>query len=123
MSASLIIAAISCKLRSRLEQQSPLDHLWIDFRDCFGIVWAKRILDRMNEVAVTKQWPVQLQLHGLAWEDNVSASEAERISAEIEQNFRWMLKRFVNNEWIDSYLLTQTTTENNEEILSTRSES
>ena len=103
LSLAAIFTVASWKLRASMQQQ-PLDRLWVGFRDCFGIVWAKRVLDRMNQVAVTKQWPVRLELHGFVWNKQVTPNESIKTRIDIEQNLRWILKRFVNQTWIDAYL-------------------
>src|SRR5579859_69299 len=45
---------------------TAFDRLWNDFRDLYGIVWARRVLDRVNDAAVHENWPVRLHLHGFA---------------------------------------------------------
>jgi hypothetical protein len=89
------------------------DRLWSDFRDFFGIVWARRILDRVNFTAGEQNWPLRLHLDGFAPFDSkagrsgavpsheVSAAESQKI----EHALRWLLRRFVDPQWIDERLL------------------
>jgi hypothetical protein len=84
---------------------AAFDILWADFRDLYGIVWARRVLDRINATATQENWPVRLTLHGL-----VSANPSSPVvllseqSRQIEHTLRWLLRRFVDSEWIDERL-------------------
>jgi hypothetical protein len=81
------------------------DGLWSDFRDLYGIVWARRVLDRVNVAAVEQNWPVRLQLDGFAPLDpSGSLSPTPEQSGQIEHTLRWLLRRFVDPEWIDAHL-------------------
>jgi hypothetical protein len=88
-----------------------LEPVWSDFRDFFGIVWARRVLERFNESAVREGLPLRLRLHGFvplggpaadgtAAEISLTASQ----QAEAERVLRWLLRRFVDPEWIDERL-------------------
>lgn len=77
-----------------------LDRLWLDFFDQFGVVWGRRIQDRVNFVALKEGWSARLELHGFVWSP-VSDTATE---ARIEHTFRWLLRRFVDPEWIDERL-------------------
>ena len=48
-------------VKSRLQSAN---RLWVTFRDLFGIVWAKRVMDRMNLFSVRESWRVSLSLDG-----------------------------------------------------------
>ncbi|MEX1097012.1 MAG: hypothetical protein WED34_13275 [Planctomycetales bacterium] len=86
-------------------RQEPLDALWIEFRDLFGVVWAKRSLERVNHSARAQQWPVRLHLDGFAPLEGPADSRLDRETAKkIEDLLRWLLKRFVDEEWIDRRL-------------------
>ena len=78
------------------------DRLWLDFRDTFGIVWAKRVADRMNDAGRAQGWPVRLEMHGLAWREGaISEDERRQALAALDHTLRWLLKRFVTPEWIE----------------------
>jgi hypothetical protein len=80
----------------------PLDRLWFDFRDMFGMVWSKRVLDRINDTLRNQQFPLRLELHGLTWtETEIDTARREDAEALLEKTFRWLLRRFVDPEWID----------------------
>jgi hypothetical protein len=108
----------------RRELLSPLDRVWIDFRDAFGLVWARRIQDRFNDTAQKSRWPARLELDGLHWQataspsDNTASDEAAAPTAlpaatpaetdgagpAMEAALRWLLRRFVDPDWIDARL-------------------
>jgi hypothetical protein len=81
------------------------DGLWTDFRDLYGIVWARRVLDRVNVAAAEQDLPVRLHIDGFApIPPNVSVSLTPEQSTQIEHTFRWLLRRFVDPDWIDARL-------------------
>jgi hypothetical protein len=81
------------------------DRLWNDVRDLFGIVWAKRLMDRVNDAAAQHAWPVRLGLDGFVPHDpSVPVVVEARVEAEIEHVLRWLLRRFADAEWIDARL-------------------
>lgn len=89
------------KSQSKYVPTGEYDRLWLDFRDRFGIVWAKRVMDRWNKAAKTGQWNVQLELYGIVSLSNHLVDEQlEKFREPIESTFRWQLKRFVDPEWI-----------------------
>lgn len=88
------------------ESGSALDRVWGDFRELFGIVWARRTLERFNDYAGQKALTIRLGLHG--FEDtsgkrlNLAADPTLRAAA--ESALRWHLQKFVDPEWIDARL-------------------
>lgn len=76
------------------------DRLWLDFFDQFGIVWGRRIQDRVNYMATKEGWPARLDLQGFRWDTPADP----QIEGRIEHTFRWLLRRFVDPEWIDQRL-------------------
>jgi hypothetical protein len=103
LAGAVWVAALQARRPSSAD--SGLDRLWLDFRDNFGIVWAKRILDRMNDTAVREQWPAQLGAFGIEWQDDgLDPAARKHTEARIEHTFRWLLRRFVDEPWIDRRL-------------------
>jgi hypothetical protein len=85
-----------------LRAGGPIDRVWRDFRDLFGIVWARRIQERFNDEARKQGLPLRLGIDGL--EDALGNSPAtfDRQSlAAAEQSLRWLLQKFVDRDWID----------------------
>ena len=124
----LLVAAVLLASRARGKSASDLDRfdqLWLDFFDTFGVVWGRRIQDRVNFIAEKERWPTRLELQGFIWTgtseepslqaltDEVGAiTDPARAVAEarIEHTFRWLLRRFVDPPWIDERLGTAPTT-------------
>ncbi|MCA8990370.1 MAG: hypothetical protein KDA88_00230 [Planctomycetaceae bacterium] len=103
-SATLIVlagqAAISASKRQYAEE-SPYTTIWNDFRDTFGLVWSVRILERLQEQGRRDQLPVEWSAEGLHWcTEDESAREAAEVK--ISHTLRWLLRRFVEPEWIDA---------------------
>ena len=86
----------------RVRVAITFDRLWNDFRDLYGIVWARRVMDRVNDAAVHEAWPVRLHLNGFAAPDPAHPpSPSPNQLQQIERTLRWLLRRFVDPEWID----------------------
>src|SRR5580658_5135686 len=54
--------------RRQAAAAEPLDRLWRDFRDQFGVVWALRISERINASAKMYGWKTSLRWQGFAAE-------------------------------------------------------
>jgi hypothetical protein len=102
LSLGVWIGARQARRRTN-EGRHAIERVWNDFRDIFGVVWARRFLDRVNDVACHEGWPVRLHFDGLASADDPSkpVELTQEQSARIESVMRWLLRRFVDPEWID----------------------
>lgn len=107
-SACMVLAILSARRATALTSHGlhGFDKLWLDFFDQFGVVWGRRIQERVNYIAVKEGWPARLELHGLHW--TTAADSA--TEARIEHTFRWLLRRFVDPAWIDVRLNKQAVT-------------
>jgi len=85
----------------------PLDSgepAWVEFQQLFGVVWSRRIQDRVNEVAREKGWTVRLGDRG--WLDGtgqpVSVTGLEPGDGLEPRAFlEWLLQKFVEPGWIE----------------------
>jgi hypothetical protein len=77
----------------------PLDRVWLDFRDGFGVVWSLRVVERMNASARMYDWPIALTWGGFVPRDSHDNLE---IPAVVDESLRTLLRRFVSSEWIDA---------------------
>jgi hypothetical protein len=80
---------------------SPLDRLWLDFRDALGAAWALRVAQRMNASAQMNGWPVWLGWNGF---EPRQGGQAGQVPHAVEESFRAILGRFVSPQWIDARL-------------------
>jgi hypothetical protein len=94
----------------------PLTKLWLDFIDMYGMVWGKRVMDRVNEAAIHEKWDCRLELDGFATLDQERSTTNPPTSSNNEQSLptppsadslrkaepiiRWLMKRFVNEDWV-----------------------
>lgn len=79
--------------------------LWYDFQDTFGIVWSLRIQERINQTAEQEKWESRLTPDGFHWlTETVSDDVQQQTEARMEHTLRWLLRRFVDPEWIDQRL-------------------
>jgi hypothetical protein len=81
---------------------SPLDLLWRDFRDAFGLVWAARVIERINATALASGWNVAAGWGGIRTRDGKQL--AGELSPEqmrvVRQYLTNLLRRFVSQDWI-----------------------
>jgi hypothetical protein len=103
LAAALVVAAeIGRHGRPRGD---PLDRLWIDFRNQYGVVWGLRVAERVNASAKMNGWDVSLGWHGFATNGGNSVEVIPtEVRAGIEAALRTLLRRFVSGEWIDRRL-------------------
>lgn len=95
------------QIRRTVRPAFTLDALWSEFRHDFGVVWARRIQDAINETSRKSKWGVVLTPHGFKGTHG-EASSAESLPpktiGEMEASLRWWLRRFVSDEWISKRL-------------------
>ncbi|QDT53616.1 hypothetical protein Pan44_16390 [Caulifigura coniformis] len=103
----LPIASAIMNVRPRAIGPRTWNDVWNDFRDRFGIVWANRLADRVNAEARKENWDVRLQPQGFV---STTPGAAVNFSAhwrQIDHTLRWLLRRFVDDEWINCRVPSQ----------------
>jgi hypothetical protein len=81
------------------------ERVWRDFQELFGIVWMKRAMDRINiEFADREQWPARLGPDGLEWTTPPTDEQRAAIESRLTYALQWLLRRFVDPEWITARL-------------------
>lgn len=89
--------------RRRRTGTPPLDALWLDFRDGYGLLWGLRVAERVNAAARIYAWPVELRWQGFRPRSSGEPQPSE-LPAEVQQALRQtldnLLRRFVSPEWI-----------------------
>jgi hypothetical protein len=90
----------------RRSAATSLDHLWLDFRDTFGLFWSLRVQERLLAAAKIAQWSVLptwfgwVHLDGSPLKDELPAEQQKAIMV----TYRGLLRRFVSNEWVNARL-------------------
>ncbi|MBM3970628.1 MAG: hypothetical protein FJ302_12305 [Planctomycetes bacterium] len=81
------------------------NRVWNDYRNFFGNLWALRLMARVNEIARRDNWPWTLTENGLSPVDPKNAIASDPDSdPRVDHTFRWLMKPFVDPEWIDKRL-------------------
>ena len=108
-SLALLLASTIAAVRAAAGQppSDVFNILWLDFVDTYGMVWAKRVMDRTNASAAHEKWSATLDWHGFEWQSDCTEEEIRRTRERIEHTLRWLLKRFVDPAWIDRRLDSQ----------------
>jgi len=78
------------------------DAVWMLFQDLYGVIWARRVLDRVNQFSIREQWTVSLTWSGFRRADG-SVPEDRELQKPIEA-FRWVLGRFADEAWLQTVL-------------------
>jgi hypothetical protein len=107
----LVLAGIVAErsFRNRRETLHPADAIWLDFRDTFGIFWGLRFAERINEAAERFGWPVRLEWGGFVVVPHDSPQALndaldQALTAELRPTMRGLLRRFVDQAWIERRL-------------------
>jgi hypothetical protein len=91
--ASLLIL-IRHKSHAPTEAIPPLQTArWLGFRDAYGAFWALRIMQRVNETAALRNWPVELTWAGFEKVNDETLTDT-RLT-EIDQTLDTLLRRFL----------------------------
>jgi hypothetical protein len=98
LSASWLLLALDWPRRGAA---GPLDRVWLDFRDSFGVVWGLRVAERVNATARLADWPLHLSWRGFRPRDPGQPLE---IPPAAVDSLRTLLRRFVSRDWVDARL-------------------
>jgi hypothetical protein len=102
----LIVAAIAVAVSLALRRKKSADvgwnQTWSDFRSLFGLVWAYRLAERVNQQAAREEWPVRLGRSGFFNVSDGALVSVPADEARVNHTLRWLLRRFVDDTWIDA---------------------
>lgn len=107
LSSLLFVGALfSSRRRYYVSQRdrAGYDRIWLDFRDWFGILWARRVMERLNQTADKEEWSARLTLEGIQWDSEQSLECRKQTQEKLDHALRWILRRFVEESWIDDRL-------------------
>lgn len=71
--------------RRRQRNVHRWDALWLDYRDRFGVVWAARVRERVNAVAESSGWNLELAWQGFRAKAIESSGEVEGWNTDMAQ--------------------------------------
>lgn len=91
---------------ARREASSAFDRLWFDFRDAFGLFWALRLMERVNDAARQAEWDFDLGWTGFRTKTDFAplGKLPTEISGPLRNALQGLLRRFVTTEWIEQRL-------------------
>lgn len=133
--AGICIAFVSNRrVWKRLSGYRGWNRTWLDFRDAFGVVWALRMMERVNTLPMAMQAGVRLNWGGFyellpasghttctttSAEQAVAANQSGSLGEEIETHpastfamapldagLRNLMRRFVSKRWLEARLNT-----------------
>jgi hypothetical protein len=96
----LLAASAFAAGRSRGNARHPVNRVWDDFRDTFGLVWSLRMVERINAYAGQEQWTIRMTLDGFPETKDELAANAD----EARDACQWLFRRFVDDQWINQRL-------------------
>ncbi len=119
LAGSLLLAASAARVSARFSgsmemgqpsggtrgSEPPVNVLWADFRDLYGMVWARRVVDRVNQFAAREQWDVALTTDGFrALQGDQTQVGAASSLDRATQVLCWVLRRFCDDAFFSRYL-------------------
>jgi hypothetical protein len=106
----LLVAAQALTIRTiRFRQQqiteagsvpSRTTAVWYLFQDLYGLLWATRVMERVNQFAPRENWNVTLTIDGFQRRDQMPV-EAGDLAQPIA-SFGWVLRRFADEHWLNN---------------------
>lgn len=83
--------------------------LWNDFCTMYGMVWAKRVMDRVNQFAERESWDVRMSVYGFVhYRTDSQPEELPEIANQVSERsltiLCWVLRRFLDREFLIRYV-------------------
>ena len=90
---AVILVVMRKPANAKAAELSEQNARWLKFRDAFGAFWGLRILQRVNETAGLRNWPMRLVWSGFEKINEEEMTEVQQ--GEIEQSLDTLLRRFL----------------------------
>lgn len=105
--SGVALAAMSIRIRGRAIETARtrselVDASWALFQDLYGLVWARRIQERVNQFASREKWSVLLTHEG--FRDGHGKAPSDEELEKPRDALRWVLSRFADDQWITEKL-------------------
>lgn len=105
LATSAVVGAWVISLRPA-RTSNQLDRLWFDFRDSFGLFWALKLAERVNDAGKQAGWDFDLGWGG--FRTKADFAPLDQLSPEtataLRNSLQGLLRRFVSAEWISERL-------------------
>ncbi len=88
---------------SEVDLLRRMNAVWQRFQTCYGLIWARRVQDRMLQFQRSERWTVTLDIDGFHSLNGNSSISRDELARPLE-SFRWTLGRFASPEWLDANL-------------------
>lgn len=101
---AIVTAWLLATLPRRAERS--FDRLWFDFRDSFGLFWALKLAERVNDAGQQAGWDFDLGWSGFRTKADFAplGDLPPATAAALQHNLQGLLRRFVAAEWISERL-------------------
>ena len=101
--SAVVLSARTIGIRGRAIETAQtrsalVDASWALFQDLYGLVWARRIQERVNQFASREKWNVLLTHEGFRDANGKSPSDLDLEKP--RDALRWVLSRFADEQWI-----------------------
>jgi hypothetical protein len=117
---AVMVAGVLATTRRRLLESvgaaTGWNRVWLDFRDWYGLLWTRRVMQRVEEQASTSiEWIDWYSLRTAAAQERLPPNEEKKVDdgdaiapvgtwSAAEPALRSLLRRFVSNKWIERRL-------------------
>jgi len=96
----VFVAIVRGRRVTRTDASKPpgLQRLWREFCELYGVVWSRRVADRVNQFAAREQWSVRLGTSGFRSQGSDVPACVHGSRPEVVM--KWVLRRFVDDNWV-----------------------
>jgi hypothetical protein len=100
--ASLAIVSAWLLSWPRTRALNRFDRLWFDFRDSFGLFWALKLAERVNDAGKQAGWDFDLGWGGFRTKSEFAplGEMGPQVEEALMNSLQGLLRRFVAAEWI-----------------------
>lgn len=91
------------KALKEVSTHQRMNQVWLRFQTCYGLIWARRVQDRMMQFQRAEHWMVTLDIDGFHALNGMKDIGEDELQKPLE-SFRWALGRFASVEWLDRHL-------------------
>jgi hypothetical protein len=96
----LAMTAAGCPWPRPVTIANPANRVWRDFRNAFGVVWALRVMDRINQAARQSGHAERLSWYGFGESWNPVSESPVGPTDPLQVTVHMLLRRFVSADWI-----------------------